>query len=166
LEDAMGIDIDFSKLNPQDVLDMAMQVEEEAQENYEQLARWMASDGKEEVEKFFLKMANLERLHHDQIAAQRLEMFGDSEPRRSSTWVVWEVEQPDYDDIDADVSLERAFELAMDAERRAGEYYAGALEYTSEPRVIELFKKLRDAETEHLRLLGDQRDTIFGSRDS
>lgn len=157
----MGIDIDFSRLDPKDVLDIAIQVEEEAQENYEQLAGWMASDGNEDVEKFFNRMANLERLHRDQLVDRRQQMFGDVAPR-SSTWVVWEVEQPDYDDIGGDMSLENAFDLAMDTERRAGEYYSEALNFTDDPKVIELFESLRNSEQEHLRMLREQREKIFG----
>jgi rubrerythrin len=157
----MGIAIDFSRLSPKEVLDIAIQIEEEAQQNYEQLATWMAAEDNDEVEKFFNRMANLERLHRDQIANRRQQMFGDAEPR-DSTWVVWDVEQTDYDEIGNNISLEKAFELAMDAERRAGEYYAEALDYATDPKVIELFESLRDSESEHLRMLREQRERVFG----
>lgn len=157
----MGIDIDFSRLDARDVLDIAIQVEEEAQQNYEQLATWMAADGSGEIEKFFNRMANLERLHRDQLADRRQQMFGDVKPR-DSTWVVWEVEQPDYGEIGSDMSLEKAFELAMAAERRAGDYYAEALDYASDPTVVVLFESLRDSEIEHLRMLREQRDRALG----
>lgn len=157
----MVLEIDFSRLDPQDVLDVAIQVEEEAEENYEQLAGWMEADGNEEVARFFSKMARLERLHRDQIAERRLALFGDT-PARHSSRAVWEVEQPEYGEIGQELTLEKAFDLAMEAERRAGEYYANALDYASDQQVIALFESLRDSEQEHLRLLREQREMAFG----
>lgn len=157
----MVLEIDFSRLDPQDVLDVAIHVEEEAEENYEQLAGWMSADGNDEVARFFSKMARLERLHRDQIAEQRRALFGDA-PTRHSSRAVWEVEQPEYDEIDGAMTLAKAFDLAMDAERRAGEYYSNALEYVTDPQVTSLFEGLRDSEVEHLRLLREQREQAFG----
>ena len=158
----MALQVDFSMLDGQDVLDIAMQVEEEAKEHYEQLAGWLEADGKSDVAAFFTKMAGLERLHWDQLAAMRAEQYGDAPPRHSDR-AVWEVEEIDYDALGKDIDLKGAFELAMDAERRAGEYYAEALEYASDPKTIELFEMLRDSEVEHLRLLRQQHDRQFGS---
>ncbi len=161
----MVLEIDFSRLDPQDVLDVAIQVEEEAEENYEQLAGWMKADGNDEVAQFFAKMARLEHLHRNQIAKRRHALFGDA-PARHSSRAVWEVEQPEYGEIDGAMTLEKAFDLAMDAERRAGEYYANALDYASDQQVIELFENLRDSEAEHLRLLREQRERAFGPSDT
>ena len=60
------------------VVDESALREEEAEENYEQLAGWMSADGNDEVARFFSKMAQLERLHRDQIAKQRHALFGDA----------------------------------------------------------------------------------------
>jgi rubrerythrin len=161
----MVLEIDFSRLDAQDVLDVAIDVEKEAEENYEQLAGWMSADGNDEVARFFTKMAGLERLHRDQIAEHRHALFGDA-PARHSSRAVWEVEQPEYGEIDGEMSLEKAFDVAMDAERRAGEYYANALDYASDPQVVTLFQRLRDSEAEHLRLLREQRERAFGPSDT
>lgn len=157
----MALDIDFSKLDAQDVLDIAILVEQEAQDNYEQLTSWMEADGNHEVAGFFAKMATLEQRHRDQLVAQRHELFGDTPPRHSSR-AVFEVEQPSYDDMTGKVTLEQAFELGMDAERRAGEYYGEALEYASDPQVVSLFESLKRSEQDHLRMLQAQRDRAFG----
>jgi rubrerythrin len=157
----MALQVDFSMLDGQDVLDVAIQVEEEARGNYEQLASWLEADGKPDVADFFARMAGLEQLHRDQLAAQRAEHYGDAAPRHTDV-AIWEVEEIDYDSLGKDVDLKQAFELAMGAERRAGEYYAEALEYASDPKTVELFEMLRDSEEEHLRLLREQRDRLFG----
>ncbi len=152
----MGLQVDFSRLDAQDVLDIAIQVEQEAEDNYEQLATWLAADGNDEVAKFFKKMAGFEAKHREQLTVQRQAKFADAPPRHSDN-AAWEVEQPAYEAISKAVTLDEAFELAMEAERRAGDYYGEALEYASDPQVIELFEGLKKAEFDHLRMLQEQR---------
>jgi rubrerythrin len=156
----MGLQVDFSRLDAQDVLDIAIQVEQEAEDNYTQIADWAASDGNHEVAAFFKRMAGFEAKHREQLTAQRTAMFGDA-PSRHSDAATWEVEQPDYDAISKAISLQQAFELAMDAERRAGNYYQEALGYASDPAVIELFEELRKSEDDHLRMLRQQREKLL-----
>jgi rubrerythrin len=157
----MALQVDFSRLDEQDVLDLAIEVEQEAEDSYLQLASWVASDGNREASEFFTRMAGFEARHRQQLAGRRLELFGDTPPRHSAT-AAWEVEQPDYDRIGKAVDLEHAFELGMEAERRAGQYYSEAISYASTPQVVELFQALAKAEEDHLRMLQGQRDRTFG----
>jgi len=157
----MGLQVDFSLLDALDVLDIAIQVEQEAQDNYEQIADWLKSDGNTEVSTFFYKMASYEAKHREQLTVQRKTKFGDA-PARHSDSAIWEVEQPDFEAIGKTLSLEQAFDLAMDTERRAGDYYEEALEYASDPEVIELFSELRKSENDHLRMLQQQKERQFG----
>jgi rubrerythrin len=156
----MGVDLDFSKLDARDVLDIAVQVEEEAEDNYEQLVSWTEADGNTEAVGLFRRMAGLERRHRERLLVRRRELFGDA-PERQTRRGIWEVEQPDWDAIGPGLTLQRAFELAMDAERRAGEYYAAAVEYAHETQVEELLSSLRRAEEEHLRMLREQRKRLL-----
>jgi rubrerythrin len=157
----MTLQVDFSRLDEQDVLDLAIEVEQEAEDSYLQLADWVASDGNREASEFFTRMAGLEANHRQQLAGRRQELFGDAPPRHSAT-AAWEVEQVDYDRVGLAVDLEQAFELGMEAERRAGLYYSEAISYASNPRVVELFQALAKAEEDHLRMLQRQRDRTFG----
>ena len=157
----MALQVDFSRLDEQDVLDLAIQVEQEAEDGYLQLADWVGSDGNREASEFFVRMAGFEARHRQQLVSRRQELFGDAPPRHSDK-AAWEVEQPDWDAIGRSLHLEQAFELGMEAERRAGEYYSEALSYASDPDVIELFKSLAKAEEDHLRMLRNQRDRAFG----
>jgi rubrerythrin len=157
----MALQVDFSRLDEQDVLDLAIQVEQEAEDNYRELASWVASDGNQEAAEFFERMATFEAKHRQQLAGRRQELFGDAPPRHSAK-AAWEVEQPDYHRIGRAVDLARAFELGMEAERRAGEYYNEALAYASDPKVAGLFRALAKAEEDHLRMLQSQRDRTFG----
>jgi rubrerythrin len=44
----------------------------------------------------------------------------------------------------------------MDAETRAEEFYAGAIEYAADDTLASLFEGLRQAEAEHKRLLEEE----------
>lgn len=158
----MVLQVDFSRLDGQDVLDLAIQVEQEAEDNYLQLAEWLASDGNEEVSDFFSRMASFETKHRTQLEQMRSTLYEDAPPRHSES-APWQVETPDYDSMGRNISLETAFELAMASERRAGEYYGEALEYASDPDVVALFQTLQKAEEDHLRMLQSQRSRSLGT---
>jgi len=150
----MGLDFDFSRLDARDTLDLAGYVEEEARDHYDHLVKWMESQGNDDAAAFFAKMVRWEAAHLEQVRSQRKALFGDAPVRHASN-IAWEVEAPDYDAMGGEVSLEQAFEIARGAETRARDYYAGALEYASDPKVIEILEGLRDSEIEHLRVLDE-----------
>jgi hypothetical protein len=133
-EAEMTIELDFSKLRGSDVLDMAIAIEDEATIYYEQLADW---------------------------TAQRERLFPDA-PKSHAEKVSWAVEAPDYDAVPNDVTLRQAFDVAMDAETRAHDFYAGALEYASDDKVAELFEGLRQAEADHQRMLREEMAKFLG----
>jgi rubrerythrin len=155
----MAIELDFSKLSGTDVLDMAIAIEDEAELYYEQLADWV-KDGDPAVREFFMRMATRERRHHDQIVHQRQRLYGDA-PKSHAEKVSWAVEMPDFDRIPDDASLRQAFDIAMESETRAHDFYAGALEFALDDKVADLFEGLRQAEAEHQRLLREEIDRYF-----
>lgn len=156
----MTIELDFSKLSGRDVLDMAIAIEDEATVYYQQLADWVGEE-KPEVAEFFKRMAVREKRHHDQIVAQRERLFAD-EPKSHADKVSWAVEAPDVYKVPDDVTLKQAFEVAMDAETRAHDFYAGALEYATDDQVTELFEGLRQAEADHQRMLEEEMVKFLG----
>jgi rubrerythrin len=160
----MGLGIDFSRLEAQDVLDLAVAAEKEAKENYEQIATWMESRGNADVAEFFKMMADLEQVHCDQLTTQRRQMFGDRPPRHRES-VAWEVETPDYDQIEMDMSIRAALQAALQAEVKAHDYYAGALEYATDPGVSALFEELRLAEQSHQRMIQRQLARLDGTEE-
>ena len=155
----MAIQLDFSKLSGTDVLDMAIAIEDEAELYYQQLADWV-QDGDEAVRDFFRRMATRERRHHDQIVAQRQRLYGDA-PKSNAGKVSWAVEMPDFDAVPTDATLRHAFDVAMESETRAHDFYAGALEYAVDDKVADLFEGLRLAEAEHQRLLREEMARYF-----
>lgn len=158
----MPLHVDFSRLDARDVLDVAIQVEQEAEDNYEQLAGWMDAAGNDTAADFFRRMAIWERRHREQIMIRRRDLFGDAPPKYSRN-IAWEVETPDYEALGRSPTLAEAFELAMGAEQRAHDYYQGALEYAADERVTELLEWLRKAEIEHQRMLDQEKARLMGS---
>jgi rubrerythrin len=151
----MALEMDFSKLSGTDVLDMAIAIEDEAQLYYEQLADWVNGGTKGEAADFFRRMATREERHRQQIEAQRDRLFGDAPPSNAAK-VSWAVEAPDFDAVPTDVTLRKAFDVAIDAETRAHDFYAGAIDFVTDEKVADLFEGLRQAEAEHKRLLADE----------
>jgi len=151
----MALEMDFSKLSGTDVLDMAIAIEDEAQLYYEQLADWVNDDTNKEAADFFRRMATREERHRQQIVAQRERLFGNS-PESNAAKVSWAVEAPDFDTVPTDITLRHAFDVAMDAETRAYDFYAGAIDYVTDEKVADLFEGLRQAEAEHKRLLTEE----------
>ena len=154
----MGLEFDFSMLDAMDILDLAVFVELEAQENYEQLADW-AAEANPEAAEFFRRMAGWEALHGSQIRERRQALFGDT-PAKYTSNIAWEVETPDYDEVGSDLTARQAMQLAYDAEERAGAYYNGVLEYVSDEQTVSLLEMLRDSEVEHKRLVMEQMEKL------
>ena len=83
-------------------------------------------------------------------------------PKSHAEKVSWAVEAPDYDAVPNDVTLRQAFDVAMEAETRAHDFYAGAIEYASDDKVAELFEGLRQAEADHQRMLREEMAKFLG----
>lgn len=146
----MGLDMDFSKLQPRDILDLAIYAEQEAAEYYGRLADWLSREGKTSRSEFFHTMVAREKQHRDQIAEMRLKLFGDA-PATLRDVAVWGIELPD--DARMPKTLREAITVAIEAEKGAYAYYSGAIPFTSEKRAAELFETLRQSELGHRRLL-------------
>jgi rubrerythrin len=148
----MGLSMDFSKLKPHDVLDLAIFAEEEAEEQYEYFATLMETGRNGELAEFFHKMAGREKRHRDQLAERRQALYPDARPNLANR-AVWGVEAPYGAKAESSMPLADAFKLALDSEKRAQEYYATALQQALQPTVAVLFESLRKAEVEHQCLL-------------
>jgi rubrerythrin len=151
----MGLSLDFSKLKPHDVIDLAIFAEQEAQDNYEQLATILRSRHNDHAADFFLRMAGLERLHHDQLAERRNQLFPDAVPNIADRWF-WGIEAPDYAAAAPTITVRAAYEFALESEVRAHDYYAEAKNYVFDAEVVDLFEELRIAEGAHQKLLRDE----------
>jgi len=148
----MSHNIDFSVLGLRDTLDLAIAIEEEAKERYDEFAEQLEAHHTPEVAKFFRFMSDNEVKHAEVLAAQRADLFGN-EPSTADTSVLFDIEAPDYDGARAFMSINDALEVALNAEIKAYEFYHDALPTVMEASVKELFVRLRDEETRHQEMI-------------
>ena len=144
----MSTDIDFSTLSLKDALDLAILVEDEAQERYNEFAVQMESHHTADAAKFFRFMAHNEAKHGEELGARRKELFGD-EPMNVDRSMLWDVEAPEFDEARAFMSVQQALEVALAAEVKAFDYFDRALPEVQDAGVKELFAELREEEIEH-----------------
>ena len=92
----MSVDIDFANLSIKDALDLAILVEEEAEERYRELADNLEFHNTEEAAAFFRFMVTCEAKHGEELSAKRKELFGD-QPVSVDRSQLWDVEAPGYE---------------------------------------------------------------------
>ncbi len=148
----MGLSLDFAKLKPHDVLDLAIFAEAEAQDNYDQLSTILRSRGSDHAADFFHRMAALEKLHHDQLKRRREELFPGVVPGIADRWF-WGIEAPDYAAVGPTITVREAYAFALASEERAFAYYQQAIDFVTDAATVSLFEELRDAEAQHETLL-------------
>lgn len=148
----MANELDFSSLSLRDALDLAVFIEEEAKERYDDFAAQMDAHHTPDAAKFFRHMAANELKHAERISAKRNERFGD-EPITASRSVIFDVEAPEFDQARAFMSPHQALEVALESETKAREYYEGALKTVEDTDLRDLFTWLRDEEIDHQRMV-------------
>src|SRR5512135_265055 len=109
--------IDYKTLSLRDALDLAILIEEEAEERYTEFAAQMKLHHTPEAESFFRFMAGNEAKHGEQLSLHRTSLFG-TEPRAVSRAMLWDVEAPEYDEVRASMTPRQALEVALRAEQK------------------------------------------------
>lgn len=140
--------IDFAGLDLQDALDLAIFVEDEAQERYEEFAGQMDQHHTPAAADFFRLMALNEAKHGDELRQRRRERFGTALPRVSRR-MLFDVEAPEYDEARASMTRRQALEAALRAETKAHAFFVAALPQVADTDVRALFEELRDEELQH-----------------
>ena len=144
--------IDFAKLSLMDALDLAILVEDEAQERYEEFAEQMDQHRTPQAAQFFRYMVENEAKHGRELLARRVQRFGDA-PRSVTRAMIFDVEAPDYDAARAFMSPRKAMEAALASEVKAHSFFVSALPSLKDAEVRALFEELRDEEIEHQELV-------------
>ncbi len=144
----MSKEIAFDNLSLRDTLDLAIFVEEEAKERYDEFAAQMDAHRTPDTAKFFRFMADNEVKHAEKLIAKRSSLFGD-EPRTADTSMLYDIEAPEFDAARAFMSVKAALDVALLAETKAYDFYNDALPEISDPDVTALFAELRDEESRH-----------------
>lgn len=140
--------IDFAKLSLMDALDLAVLIEEEARDRYQELAEQLEAFHTPDAAVFFRKMIKIEEMHRSELAKRRAKLFGDK-PVKVSRSMIFDVEAPEYDQVRASMTPFQALEAAMESEVKAHDFFAGALPQLKDAEVKKLFEELRDEEIEH-----------------
>ena len=149
----MTVDLDLSKLNLMDALDLAILIEEEARQRYESFAAQIGRTGSSnDPAAFFASMAENEAKHGNDLLARRIELFGKV-PMNVKLTDLFDVEAPDAASPRRGMSTLQAYELGLAAEKKAYDFYDRALPGITNPEVKTLFTELRDEETEHVEML-------------
>ncbi len=144
--------LDFSKLSLQDALDLAILIEEEAKERYEEFAANLTLHHTPDAANFFVTMAGNEAKHGADLLQRRQALFGAAAARVSRD-MLWDVEAPGYDQPRMFMTARQAMEVALESEVKAHDFFASALEFVEDTEVRTLFQELRDEETEHQELV-------------
>jgi rubrerythrin len=144
--------IDFTGLTLQDALDLAIVIEKEAEERYEELSHLVGGRYAGDAADVFRTMVANELRHGAQLSERRQRLFGDA-PARVERDMVWEIEAPDYGAPRAFMSARQAMEVALESEKKAHEFFTHTLPGLSDPEARALFEELRDEELRHQRLL-------------
>lgn len=144
--------LDFGSLTLQDALDLAILIEEEARERYEEFTRIVGGRHVGDASDMFLLMASYEKRHADELTEKRRSRFGDA-PRRISRDQLYDVEAPDQGKPRVFMSARQALEVALSSEEKAFEFFSSALPHVKDPEVRTLFEELRGEERMHQELV-------------
>ena len=149
----MSTSLDLSKLSLMDALDLAILIEEEANQRYKLFASQLGRRGSGyDAGSFFASMAENEAKHGNDILERRMALFGKT-PMKLKLDDLYDVEAPDMGAPRQGMSTLQAFEMGLAAEQKAYDFYDKALPGITDPDVIALFTELRDEETEHVEML-------------
>ena len=154
----MATQIDVSRLNLQDVLDMAVLIEKEAEERYLLFAEQIGKRYPGDAADFFAMMARNEQKHGVDLAERRRLLFGNAPSRVAGMMKGAEVEAPEMGKAVRYMTPRHALEVALASETKAYEFYDRALANDiQDPGARNLIKDLRDEEAEHQRLLNEMK---------
>jgi erythrin-vacuolar iron transport family protein len=151
----MSLQLDFSTLTLQDALDLAVLIEQEAEERYLMFVDQLGERYRGDAADFFAMMARNEHRHATELAERRRSLFGDS-PSRVTADMIEDVEAPDTGRPRQYMSPRHAMDVAMDSEVKAYEFFDQALPGIRDQEVRRLFEELRDEEAEHQQLLKEE----------
>lgn len=140
--------IDFATLDLQDALDLAILIEEEARERYKEFQGIVGGRYRGDASDVFRDMAGFEARHHAQLLDRRTRLFKDAPRRVDRSWFE-EVEAPGRGAPRVFMGPRQAFQVALESEEKAHDFFAEALPHLGDPRVKELFEELKAEELEH-----------------
>lgn len=146
---------DFSNLTLRGALDLAILIEEEAQERYLEFADQLEIHHTFEAACFFRRMSETEARRRAALRRRRRRLFQDA-PRAIPNAMRTDVKAPDYDEVRAFMTAREAVNTVLHAEERAEAFFLHALPRTRDPEVRALFDKLLHEEVREQERLNDE----------
>jgi erythrin-vacuolar iron transport family protein len=147
--------VDLNRLSLVDALDLAILMEEEAKERYEEFTRVVGGRYAGDASDMFRMMAQAEAKHGQQLVERRRRLFAH-QPRRLTRDMLYDLEAPDRGAPRVFMSARQAMEVALASEEKAAEFFEGALESVRDPDVRALFQELRAEELQHQALVKER----------
>jgi rubrerythrin len=144
--------IDLAELSLQDALDLAVLIEEEARDRYQEFGDQMELHHTADAARFFRFMARNEEKHRAELASRRSGIYGDA-PARITRNQLFEVEAPEYDEARVSMTAREALAAALRSEEKAHAFFAAVVPRVRERDVRALFQELVGEEIEHQRLV-------------
>jgi rubrerythrin len=140
--------IDFARLTLQDALDLAILIEEEAKERYQEFQKIVGGRYKGDASDVFRNMAVNEEKHRAHLAERRQKLFRNAPRRVDRSWFE-EVEAPDRGKPRVFMGPKQAFQVALESEEKAYDFFAEVLPHLKDPEVKALFEELKGEELKH-----------------
>jgi rubrerythrin len=137
-----------------ELLSQALALEHEASDRYAELAELMEVHNNIDVAKLFERMAEIEKLHVDQILRMVSKQDLADLPRKEWQWISPEgPETTNPEDLHYLMKPYHALQLALVNEQRAFEYYDQIAKNTSDEETRSLAEELATEEEEHVALV-------------
>ena len=144
--------VDFANLTLKDALDLAILVEKEAEERYQKLSGMVGGRYAGDAGDVFRAMARNEAQHCAELEALRQKLFGNAS-RTISRDALYDVEAPDWTQVNVFMSARQAMEVAVADEVKAHDFYDQAAAHVKDKAVRKLFQDLRGEESRHEAML-------------
>lgn len=144
--------IDFAKLDLRDALDLAILIEEEARERYQEFTKLVGGRYQGDAGDVFRMMADNEAKHHAELVERRKKLF-PRQKARVTLDMLDDVEAPDRGKPRVFMSARQAMEVALESEEKAHDFFAQALKHVKDAKVKKLFAELKEEELKHKKLL-------------
>lgn len=153
----MGIKFDLSALDLMDALDLAIMIEEDAKERYDEFYRQIGTNGVDDAGMFFHQMAANEQKHTDDLLALRKKHFNDAKSKvsRATLYEFQEIEAPEFDQAESRMSVGKALLVALECEIKAHNFYSKASRTVKNEEVKKFFNELAEEEIEHQKMVKD-----------
>ncbi len=137
-----------------DLLSVAYQIEADAVERYEVLARQMETHNNPELVATFRDLARAEGIHRDEIRRLAGDVDVVAHARQMALWK--RGESPEAVDLGAAhymMTPWHALQLALAGEQRALEFFTSAVETAKDPAIKKMAEEFMEEEAEHVNLV-------------